>query len=293
MSLPQIDTRSSLMRHSPSVMVGISTSMNSKSLGPTSCAAFITLSTSYKPAEQAQSVAMCARNWLQHTLWVAIVNVSFMQIGLLAWQRAARRGLQPVDTGARGEEEDATILAPGQVCGQLRQENTPQQLAIWAAHPHAAWPGAEHVAMQVHLETVGHAGVLRGHVQQDPAVGQRAIRTHIKGPDMLVGRIVDVQDRLVGREGQTVRQGKVVHQQVEGPVRCDAVHAIAELLFARDGCGPPVRRPWHAWRAGLDGVGRVGEVDGAVGLDRVVGGGVEPLALELLSQDRAGTVFCD
>src|SRR6266481_1511888 len=41
MSLPQIDTRSSLMRHSPSVMVGLSTSMNSKSLGPTSCAAFI------------------------------------------------------------------------------------------------------------------------------------------------------------------------------------------------------------------------------------------------------------
>src|SRR5262245_53808192 len=48
MSLPQIDTRSSLMRHSPSLIVGISTSTNSKSLRPTNCAAFIRLSTSHK-----------------------------------------------------------------------------------------------------------------------------------------------------------------------------------------------------------------------------------------------------
>src|SRR5882724_8067828 len=48
MSLPQIDTRSSLMRHSPSLIVGMSTSMNSKSLRPTNCAAFICLSTSHK-----------------------------------------------------------------------------------------------------------------------------------------------------------------------------------------------------------------------------------------------------
>ena len=147
--------------------------------------------------------------------------------------------------------------------------------------------------MQVHLEAVGQARVFRGHVQQDPAVGQRAIRTHIKGPDMLVGRIVDVQDRLVGREGQAVRQGEVVHQQVEGPVRCDTVHAIARLLFARDGRGPPVRRPWHAWRAGLDGVGRVGEVDGAVGLDHDVVGAVEPLALKVLRQHCASAVVGD
>src|ERR687895_2470600 len=50
MSLPQIDTRSSLMRHSPSLTVGMSTSTNSKSLRPTSCAAFIRLSTSHKGA---------------------------------------------------------------------------------------------------------------------------------------------------------------------------------------------------------------------------------------------------
>src|SRR6266850_2651944 len=48
MSLPQIDTRSSWIRHSPSLIVGMSTSMNSKSLRPTNCAAFIRLSTSHK-----------------------------------------------------------------------------------------------------------------------------------------------------------------------------------------------------------------------------------------------------
>src|SRR5438093_6934007 len=85
MSLPQIDTRSSLMRHSPSVMVGISTSMNSKSLGPTSCAAFITLSTSHKPAEHAQRVAMCARNWIHNILWIFLVfSTTCSPYGLVA-----------------------------------------------------------------------------------------------------------------------------------------------------------------------------------------------------------------
>ena len=41
----------------------------------------------------------------------------------LAQERAARRGGQPVDTGARREEEDAPIFAPGQVRGQLGQQN--------------------------------------------------------------------------------------------------------------------------------------------------------------------------
>ena len=59
------------------------------------------------------------------------------------------------------------------------------------------------------------------------------------------------------------------------------------------GARPPAGRPRHAWRAGLDGVGRVGEVDDAVGLDHDIVGTVEPLALELLCQDRAGAVVRD
>jgi hypothetical protein len=58
----------------------------------------------------------------------------------LAQERAARRGGKPVDTGARRQEEDAPILTPGQVRGQLRREYTAQQFPSGAAYPHAAWP---------------------------------------------------------------------------------------------------------------------------------------------------------
>jgi hypothetical protein len=43
----------------------------------------------------------------------------------------------------------------------------------------------------------------------------------------------------------------------------------------------------------LDGIGRIGEVDGAVGFDHNVVGAVEPLALVLLSQHRAGAICRD
>src|SRR5207245_7272761 len=109
-----------------------------------------------------------------------------------------------------------------------------------------------------------------------------SVSAHSERPDVLVGRVVDVQHRLVGREGEAVRQGKVVHQQVEGPVGSEAVHTVAGLLLSGDGLGPPARRPHHAWPAGLDGVGRVGEVDGAVGLDHDVVWAVEALALKVL-----------
>src|SRR5712691_8693124 len=186
MSLPQIDTRSSLMRHSPSLMIGISISMNSKSLGPTSCAAFIPFPS---PASRLSwlSVWPCAPETGYTIRYRWALSISARRAGWLDQQRAARLGLQPVDAGARGEEQDAPILAPGQVRWQLRQDNAPQQFPIRAAHPYTAWPGAEHVAVPVHFEAVGHARVVRRHVQQDTAIAQRAIRTHIQRPDMLVG----------------------------------------------------------------------------------------------------------
>jgi hypothetical protein len=110
---------------------------------------------------------------------------------------------------------------------------------------------------------------------------------------VLVGGVVDVQDGLVGRKGEAVRQREIVRHQVEGPVRGYAIHAIARLLFSRDGPGPPAGGPRHARRAGLDAIGRVGEVDGAVGPDHDVVGAVEPLALELLRHHRAGAVVGD
>src|SRR4029453_7823857 len=197
MSLPQIDARSSLMRHSPSLMVGISKSMNSKSLGPTSCAAFIPFPSPVSMLSKL-SVLTCVPE-TGHTIrygWT--LSTSAWRAGRLVEQCATRLRLQPVDTGAGGEEEDAPILAPGQFRRQLRQDNAPQQFPIGAAHPHTARPGTEHVAAHVYLEAVGDTGVVRRHVQQDTAVAQRAIRMYVKRPDMLMGRIIDVQDRLVG-----------------------------------------------------------------------------------------------
>src|SRR5262245_3346183 len=197
MSLPQIDTRSSLMRHSPSLMVGISISMNSKSLGLTSCAAFIPFPSPVSMLSWLSVLPSAPDNgYTIRYRWA--LSTSAWRVGRLVKQCATRLRLQPVDAGARGEEEDAPILAPGQVRGQLRQDNAPQQLPIGAAHPDTTRPGTEHVAAHVYLEAVGHTGVVRRHVQQDTAVAQRAIRTYVKRPDMLVGRIIDVQDRLVG-----------------------------------------------------------------------------------------------
>src|SRR5262249_8654789 len=211
MSLPQIDTRSSLMRHSPSLIVGISTSMNSKSLGPTSCAAFIPFPSPVSMLSWL-SVLPCAPETGYTIRYGWTLSTSAWRACWLGQQCAACLGLQPVDTGACGEEEDAPILAPGQIRRQLRQDNAPQQFSIGAAHPHTAWPSTEHIAVHVHLETIGHARIIRRHIQQDTTIGQRTIRTHVKGPDMLVGRIVDVQDRFVRGEGQAIRQRKVIHQ---------------------------------------------------------------------------------
>src|SRR5262245_60146416 len=160
MSLPQIDTRSSLMRHSPSLMVGISTSMNSKSLGPTSCATFIPFPSPVSMLSWL-SVLPCAPKTGYTIRYRWALSTSAWHTGRLVEQYATRLCLQPIDAGARGEEEDAPILAPGQVRRQLRQDNAPQQLSIGTAHPHTTRPGTEHVAAHVYLEAVGYTGIVR------------------------------------------------------------------------------------------------------------------------------------
>ena len=79
-------------------------------------------------------------------------------------------------------------------------------------------------------------------------------------------RVVDVENALVGREGQAVGNHEVVHQQRDAAqVGCDAVDAgVGQVpLLGRRG-----QRP------------RVGEVDAAVGLHHHVVGAVEAAALE-------------
>src|SRR5262249_24961769 len=122
---------------------------------------------------------------------------------------------------------------------------------------------------------------------------ERAVRSYVERPDVLVRGVVDVEHRLVGREGQAVRQREVVDEQVEAPVGRDPVHPLKRQLLALDRLGPPPGGPRRPRRQGTYRVGRIREVDRAVGLHDDVVGAVEPLALKALGQDRACAVITD
>jgi hypothetical protein len=77
---------------------------------------------------------------------------------------------------------------------------------------------------------------------------------------------------------------------VQGSVGGEAVDSVRGLLLSRYGLGPPAGGPGAAPDAGLDPVGRIGEVDRAVRPEHDVVGTVEPLALESLREDGAGAV---
>src|SRR5207244_13479492 len=126
MSLPQIDTRSSLMRHSPSLMVGISTSMNSKSLGPTSCAAFIPFPSPVNMLSQL-SVLPCAPDTGYTIRYACTLSTSASCVCCLDHQCPARLSLQPVSTGAGGTAQHTPLLPPAPVPRQLLPHNTPPQ----------------------------------------------------------------------------------------------------------------------------------------------------------------------
>src|SRR5919108_3683563 len=143
MSLPQTDTRSSLMRHSPSLMVGISTSMNSKSLGPTSCAAFISSTPFHKHVENAQSVATCAGNWLHNTLWVGIVNC----LDISKYKHFQRIVVFLLHYRYRRQIRQASILS------RQRRKTSGPSFSIWPAievHNRLSSPGISHSRSTTH-----------------------------------------------------------------------------------------------------------------------------------------------
>src|SRR5262249_60668371 len=86
--------------------------------------------------------------------------------------------------------------------------------AAGGPHRPPAGPGENPFAPPIHLEAVGHPGVVGGHVEQDAAAGEAAVRPHREGADVLLARVVDVQRRLVGGEGETVGQREVVDDEV-------------------------------------------------------------------------------
>ena len=88
----------------------------------------------------------------------------------------------------------------------------------------------------------------------------------------------DVQQRLVGRERQTVGLHEVVGDDGDAPAR--RVEAV-------DVAGADLARRCVAFVVGVDAVARVGEPDAAVGLDHHVVGRVETLAVEAIGQHGA------
>ena len=94
---------------------------------------------------------------------------------------------------------------------------------------------------------------------------------------MAAGRIGDVEDRLVGREGEAVGLGEIVGDDADlAALRIDPVDVAAGLL--------------HLGLVALvvahDPVVRIGEPDRAVRLDHHVVGRIEPLALVGVGDDR-------
>ena len=155
--------------------------------------------------------------------------------------------------------------------------------AVPADDPDAAGAGGEEVAAQVDLQAVGGAG--RGlvvDVVEDAPVRGAVLAEVVGHPDLLVlVGVGDVENVLVGREGDAVGAALVLDQQLELAVGAQAVDAV-EVELAE-------RRLLEA----LEAVRRVGEVERAVGAEDSVVGAVEAAPFEAVDDHRAGAVLLE
>ena len=155
--------------------------------------------------------------------------------------------------------------------------------AVPADDPDAPRSGGEEVAGQVDLQAVGRAG--RGlvvDVVEDAPVRGTVLAEVVGHPDLLVlVGVGDVENVLVGREGDAVGPRLVADQQVELAVGAQAVDAV-EVELAQ-------RRLLQA----LQAVRRVGEVERPVGTVGGVVRAVEPAPFEAVDQHRPAAVGLD
>src|SRR6266480_4180328 len=124
----------------------------------------------------------------------------------------------PVERGrARHVEIAPVVAAPVEIADVLRHLDHAEVLGLRADHPDAAGPGDVDVASLVALHPVGDS--LLDHaradvVEEHPPVRDRAVRLPVESPDVGPRRVVDVQQRLVGREAESVRLFEVVHEEL-------------------------------------------------------------------------------
>ena len=105
---------------------------------------------------------------------------------------------------------------------------------------------------------------------------QRAVGQQLESADLGAPRVVDVEHRLIGREGEAVWQYKIADQKAHAAeIGGDAVDAGKGQvpLLGRGRTGP-----------------RIGKIDAAIGFDDDVIGPIEPAPLEAVGDHRSAAV---
>ena len=187
----------------------------------------------------------------------------------------------------RSADEQAVALgaAEGDVGDHLRDEDLADQRAVGVVAVDALAGARPDAALPVDAEAVEEAGGRFGEdlaALQALAVGGDGEAADVARAVLDVGGagVGDVEEFLVGREGEAVRPHHVADDAVDrAALRVDAVDVAAVDLLRRA----------VALVVGVDAVGRIGEPDRIVGLHHRVVRRVEALALPLVGEhgDRA------
>jgi len=129
---------------------------------------------------------------------------------------------QPVDAGARGEEEDAPILAPGQVRGQLRQNDAPSSVPS-ARHTQTPPGRLQNTLPRTStLRAVGHAGSSEAMSSRTRAIVSMPSGRSRECPMCLWAESSMYSTDSSGEEARPVRKAKSSDQHVGAPVGSDA-----------------------------------------------------------------------
>src|ERR1700738_1930324 len=111
---------------------------------------------------------------------------------------------------AAGEEQRLPIVAAEpEVRGRgLSVDDAAELLARGIEDVEAARTATKDIAGDVDLHAVGHARIGAAQVSEYPVslFRQRAVRGHIKDPDMATPGIVDIENAFIGREREPVGQ---------------------------------------------------------------------------------------
>src|SRR5712671_4103411 len=181
-----------------------------------------------------------------------------------------------VDAGTRRDIERLLVgVAKADIGRLLGSPDGAEMFALRRDDPHAAGSGFVKIALGVDAQAIGDTALgVAAHVDEQFAVGKRAVGTHLIAVDVIFAAGIDVEIFLVRREGETIDGRHVVddlrHLAVLPAVNPHDSHFAAGIVFALP-----------------EGAERVGEIDAAVALDHDIVGSAEAFALEFIRQHGA------